>query len=112
MMRHQRILQEAEDPGTAVILMDVVLGFGVHPDPAGAMVDTLLRARETAAGEGRHLPFVVSVCGTDGDPQVRSEQIAKLRDIGVLVFPSNAEAVRAAAAISQRKSVSWVVGHG
>lgn len=100
MMRHQRILQEADDPETAVILLDVVLGFGVHPDPAGVLVDTLRKAREKAAADGRYLPVVASVCGTDGDPQVRSKQVAKLRNIGVLVFASNAEAVRASAAIA------------
>jgi len=29
------IAWEAEDPETDVILLDVVLGYGVHPGPAG-----------------------------------------------------------------------------
>ena len=52
MMRHQRILQEADAPATAVILIDIVLGFGVHQDPAGAIAETLGKARETAAQDG------------------------------------------------------------
>jgi len=33
-LRNRRIQWEAEDSETAVILLDVILGYGVHPDPA------------------------------------------------------------------------------
>ena len=32
-LRNRRILVEAADPETAVVLLDVVLGYGAHPDP-------------------------------------------------------------------------------
>ncbi len=35
-LRNRRIVEEARDPATAVILLDYVLGYGAHPDPAGA----------------------------------------------------------------------------
>ena len=67
-LRNRRILQEARDPATAVILLDIVLGYGAHPDPAGATVEAIREAQHLAAAAGRHLVFVASVCGTEGDP--------------------------------------------
>jgi FdrA protein len=104
-MRHQRIAQEASDPETAVLLLDVVLGFGAHPDPAGGLVNLLRSVRETAAAEGRYLPVVTSVCGTEGDPQIRSEQVARLHEAGALVLRSNAAATLAAASIAKRELI-------
>ena len=91
-LRNRRILQEARDPATAVILLDIVLGYGAHPDPAGATVEAIREAQHLAAAAGRHLVFVASVCGTEGDPQPLSQQEEKLRAAGVLVLPDNASA--------------------
>lgn len=91
-LRNRRIVQEARDPGTAVILLDVVLGYGVHPDPAGAATEAIREAQAAAAAEGRQLVVVASVCGTEGDPQALAKQEAKLRQTGELVVESNAAA--------------------
>jgi succinyl-CoA synthetase alpha subunit len=99
-MRHERILQEAADSETAVLLLDVVLGFAGHPDPAAVLADTLGAVRQLAESAGRDIPVVLSVCGTDADPQPRSGQVEKLREAGALVFGSNAEAARAAATLA------------
>jgi succinyl-CoA synthetase alpha subunit len=100
-LRNRRIVQEARDPSTAVVLLDFVLGYGAHPDPAGAALDAIREAREIARSEGRHLTFVGSVCGTEQDPQPLSEQEAKLKDAGVIVLPDNASAARLAGLITQ-----------
>ncbi len=92
-LRNTRIVNEAKDPETAVIILDLVLGYNVHPDPAGSALEAIKEAQQVAAKEGRHLIFVTSVCGTDSDLQKRNEQAAKLEKAGVLVFPSNADAV-------------------
>ena len=98
-MRNERMLEETKDPEVAVLLLDVVLGQGVHPDPAGSVVEALAKA-----GNAKSRPSIVaSVCGTDGDPQVRSQQVTKLEEAGVVVVSSNAQATRAAAFISQRR---------
>ncbi len=68
-LRNRRIVQEARDPETAVILLDIVLGFGAHPDPAGAAVEAIREAQSHLAEEGRTVLFVAHVCGTEGDPQ-------------------------------------------
>ena len=101
-MRFERIIQEAADPETAVILMDIVIGYGVHQDPAGAVAKTLMRAKAAAAAEGRYLPIVASICGVDEDPQNREEQAEKLRQAGVIVLSTNAQAARLAARIAGR----------
>ncbi|HEY88557.1 MAG TPA: acyl-CoA synthetase FdrA [Thermoflexia bacterium] len=95
-LRNRRIIQEAEDPETAVIFLDVVLGYGVHPDPAGSAVEAIQAARALAKAAGREVLFVASVCGTPGDPQNSVEQEAKLRAAGVQVLPTNAAATRLA----------------
>jgi FdrA protein len=103
-LRKERILQEATDPEVAVILFDVVLGYGAHPDPAGELAGALEQARAAAAAAGRQLAFVGSVCGTGGDPQDLARQEAVLRAAGVLLAESNAQAVRLAAAITARQA--------
>ncbi len=90
-LRNERIVQAAADPETAVILLDVVLGYGSHPDPAGALMPAVAAATAVV--------MVASVCGTPADPQGLQRQTALLRDAGVVVAPSNAQAARLAALI-------------
>lgn len=101
-LRRERLLQEADDPEVAVILLDIILGPAVHPDPAGAVAATIAAAKRQAADQGRYLSVVASVCGTEGDPQRLSVQEETLRGAGVAVLPSNAQAARLAARIVQR----------
>lgn len=98
-LRIRRMLREAADPSVAVIMLDVVLGYGAHPDPAGEAAQAIVAAKVKAEAAGRHLPVVAFVCGTEDDPQRLSEQEAKLAAAGALVTPSNAQATRVAALI-------------
>ena len=72
-------LREAADPATAVILLDVVLGYGAHPDPTAE----LARGRSARPARPRNAvatsPSSAHVCGTDGDPQNLRRQAAALR---------------------------------
>ncbi len=99
-LRNERMAREAADPGVAVILLDVVLGYGAHPDPAAEMLPAIRAAR--AAATGRELMFVGFVCGTGRDPQGLARQVAALRQAGMVLAASNAQAVRTAAAIADR----------
>jgi FdrA protein len=101
-LRREWIGKAAEDPSTAVILLDVVLGSGAHPDPAGELLPAIQEAARRAQAEGRHLAVVASVCGSEHDPQRRSTQVDALRSHGVVVMPSNAQAARLAARIAGR----------
>jgi succinyl-CoA synthetase alpha subunit len=99
--RHERILQEAADPETAVILFDVVLGHGAHADPAGEIAASIEEARVIAGAGGRKLIFVGFVCGTDLDPQNLARQVETLQSAGVVLEASNAAASRRAASLIQ-----------
>jgi succinyl-CoA synthetase alpha subunit len=99
-VRGDWIAREAGQAATAVLLLDVVLGHGAHPDPAGELAGALRAAREAAAAAGRGLAVVASVTGTERDPLPRSGQVVALRRAGVLVMDSNAQAARLAARIA------------
>ncbi|MBS1089710.1 acyl-CoA synthetase FdrA [Gluconobacter wancherniae] len=92
-LRHQRIEQEAADPEVALLLLDLVIGYGAHANPADALAQTLKRAFTIAANDGRNLPVIVTICGTEGDIQGYARQVAQLREIGVLVAYNNCEAI-------------------
>jgi FdrA protein len=97
--RAERLIAEWADPTVAVILCDLVLGYGSHPNPAKPLADAVRTARLTH-GEG--VTVVASVCGTEKDPQRRSVQRKLLRDAGILVAPTNAAAARAACDVASR----------
>lgn len=98
-LRNERMIQEAKDPETAVILLDVVLGYGSNMDPAGELIPAIRQAQKIAAKAKRNIIFLGSVCGTESDPQNLSRQEAALREAGVILTDSNAQAARLAAAI-------------
>ena len=81
----KRMLREAD---ADCILLDVVLGHGSHPDPAGELAPVL---QEIDA------QVIAHVCGTPDDPQDARRQEATLREAGVIVAPTNAAAARAVA---------------
>jgi succinyl-CoA synthetase alpha subunit len=94
--RNKRILTEAENPETAVILLDIVLGYGSNMNPLAELIPVIKKAREIASHQKRHLPMICSVTGTDKDPQDRSAVVAALEAEGVKVMESNAAASRLA----------------
>ena len=98
-VRAERIPAVFDDPENAVLLLDVVLGHGSDPDPAGALAPVIADGLARLHAEGRDLAVVASVCGTEGDPQSLSAQTRTLEQAGVAVLPSNVAAVRHALAI-------------
>jgi succinyl-CoA synthetase alpha subunit len=100
-LRNEHIVAIGSDPEAAVLLLDVVIGYASHPDPAGALAPAIAQARETAKRAGRYLAVVASVCGTDRDTQGLAAQESTLVAAGVLVQPSNARAARLAALIAK-----------
>jgi FdrA protein len=105
-IRKMRLVEEAKDPEVAVIIMDFMLGYGSHSDPAGAMLGAASEAKKIAEKDGRALPILAHVCGTEQDPQPLSEQVAKLRNAGIEVFPTNALMAIASALISRKGKIS------
>jgi FdrA protein len=91
-VRDEPIHAALSDPDVGAVLLDVVIGFGAHADPAGHLAGLLDR-------HGRSDSVVIaSVTGTDEDPQVRARQVSVLERAGVMVAPSNADAAELALA--------------
>jgi hypothetical protein len=98
-LRVEHIAALADEPAVGVLLLDIVLGYGSHLDPAGALAPAIVELRERRAAAGRPLVVVASVCGTEADPQGLGRQEQILSDAGVLLGSSNARAARLAAGI-------------
>jgi FdrA protein len=74
-----------------VVLLDVVLGHGAHPDPASVLAPAIAAATRSGAAA------VVTLVGTAGDPQGLERQAKALVEAGASVHRSNAVAARVAA---------------
>jgi len=95
--RIERLLREAADPTVRVILLDVVIGWGAHADPASELAAAVVQAKKMAAKAKRHLAVIGFVCGTSLDPQGFAGQEQKLRDAGMVLAPNSASAAWLAA---------------
>ncbi len=93
-LRIRRLYEEANDPEVAVILLDVVIGYGSHPNPASEIAPAIKKCLDDAKKAGRYLEIDCVVTGTDEDPQNFDEQIKLLKDAGAWVDPSNEVVVR------------------
>jgi FdrA protein len=88
-LRAEALRQAMLDPACAVVLFDVILGYGANPDPVGPLLPAMATGAEGPV-------CVAHVVGTDADPQGLADQTARLREAGVLVAPTNAAAARLA----------------
>ena len=83
-------MQEAvDDESTGVILLDIMLGYGSHPDMAGALLPTIKELQAKADAANRKVFFVATVCGTRRDYQGYDEAVNKLKEAGVIVCENN-----------------------
>lgn len=95
--RAEKIAEAIENPSVAVILIDVVLGYGSHPDPASVLAPVCKAATKPGG------PAVVAyVLGTTEDPQSSEDQSRALADVGCILAPTGARAALFAAAIAGR----------
>jgi FdrA protein len=97
--RNAALVEAGASPAVGVVLLDVILGDCAHPDPAAALRPALAEAR--ARRDGHDLTVVAHVVGTDHDPQGLEKQEAALRELGVVVCPSNRIAAETARAIAE-----------
>lgn len=81
-LRLRRLRREIADPEVDLILLDVVLGVGAHPDPATDLAPPI---REAILAGKRVVAIVV---GTEDDPQNLSGQVERLAAAGAVVFPN------------------------
>jgi FdrA protein len=97
-LRAEWILRQEVGPHTEgiVLLLDVILGHGAHPDPSAELAPAIAAAHVAAFAAGTPLAVVVSLCGSSGDPQGVERQATTLARSGAAVYLSNAAAARAA----------------
>lgn len=100
-LRNERIIQEAQDAETAVLLLDFELGYGSNDDPVGVTLDALKEAQEIAKKNGRHVAMVAYICGTQKDKQNFQQQEKQLKDLGIYVANSNEMATKIATMLVQ-----------
>ena len=103
--RDERIAKEAADPETALLLLDVVLGYGAHEDPCGALAESVSKAKGQVAGRGGYLSVIASITGTGKDFQNMAEQKKKLEAAGCLVMPSNYQAAFLAIHVMKKREL-------
>ncbi len=88
-LRNAALARAGSDRKVGVLLIDVILGDGAHPDPAGALAAAIGEARTRAHRGRRTLEVVAHVVGTDEDPQGLAKQEGALRRAGARVCPTN-----------------------
>jgi FdrA protein len=93
-LRNQRVEREADAPAVGAIVLDVVLGYGAHPDPAGDLAHVIGHALDR---RGDDLTVAVALCGAAGDPQDVTDQAARLSEAGAFVTRNSAHAARVCA---------------
>lgn len=98
-VRSEQLIETARKPQVAVVLCDVILGWGAHPDPAAELAAAWKEAQSIANADGRKLIGIATVCGTPDDPQGYEEQCRVLREHGIILAESNAQAVRFVASV-------------
>ena len=81
------------NPDIAVVLLDLVIGYGAHADPASHLAGVVNKRAANAP------VLIASVTGTELDPQVRSAQIKRLESAGIIVAPSNEQACELALSV-------------
>lgn len=84
-LRNEHLARALRDKTVGVVLLDVVIGYGAHADPAGLIADFVRKSGKLV---------IASVTGTEDDPQVYSKQVKTLKRAGVIVAASNAQAAR------------------
>jgi len=104
-LREERIAEEAADPETALLLLDIVLGYGAHGDPCRALSESVAKAKAQVAGRGGYLSVIASITGTEKDFQNMAEQRKKLEAAGCLVMPSNYQAALLAVQVIKNREL-------
>ncbi len=99
--RAERIVKESNDSETGVILLDCVLGYGSHEDPASSIAKAVKEAKK----QREDVAFIASVTGTDKDPQGLKTSQKTLEDAGVIVLPTNHQAVKFALEVLKKRGV-------
>lgn len=96
-LRNKRLIEESKLSEVAIFYLDVVIGYGTNPKPKDDLLPALIEAKKNS-----NAIFIITVCGTDKDPQNKKDLIMGLKDAGAIVFESNASAAKLAGYILKK----------
>ena len=99
-LRARYIATAGRETTAAVVVMDVVIGYGAHPDPGSELGEAVRSAKQEAKEQGRELIVITNVTGTQDDPQDLNGTIKKLEEAGAVVCETNAQSARLAGMIA------------
>ena len=102
-IRIEKIKSVVDQEETAVVIFDVVLGYGAHEDMASALKPAIEETIQKTKEADREVTFISVVVGTDEDKQNMSNQIKILEEIGVTVCENNVQALQTALAVVGKK---------
>ncbi|MBP1040780.1 acyl-CoA synthetase FdrA [Vagococcus sp. BWB3-3] len=91
-IRIEKIESVLDQPETAVVILDVVLGYGAHEDMASALTGAIEKVQIARPD----VLFIGIVVGTDADKQGFEQQIEILEKAGVVVCQNNVQAISTA----------------
>lgn len=95
-LRLKRFREEAENPETAVILLDFITGPGVHENPISPFAQACAEAISKREGK---LTVIAAICGSVNDPQNITARKRELEKAGVIVTASNNQSTKLASAL-------------
>lgn len=85
-----------EDKSVAVVMFDVVLGYGAHANMAQEFANVIPEVRQALSAQDREVAFVATVVGTELDIQNFQQQKQILTAAGVTVCQNNVQMVQTA----------------
>ncbi|WP_144789043.1 acyl-CoA synthetase FdrA [Lysinibacillus fusiformis] len=94
--RIEMLEKSMNDPETAVIMIDNVIGNGGHEDMASELAPIIKRILDSARQECRQLAVLATVVGTAQDIQGYEKQIEILKESGAIICKTNDQMVRTA----------------
>lgn len=91
-LRSERLIKEALDPETAVIIVDIELGYGSNDNASILLAKDIRKIKEMRP----ELPIIVTICGSNLDYQGYDKQKNILLSEGAIITNSNAKAIELA----------------
>jgi FdrA protein len=95
--RVELLSEQGKDDQVAAILLDIVIGYGAHADPAAQLAPACEAIHHNGGPQ-----VIAYVLGTPQDPQGFERQRRRLEDAGCIVTETAARASLAAAALALR----------
>ncbi len=98
-LRHEIFVNALKNKSIAILVLDMVLGYGANMQPEKVFVNSLRKMKTEFSASNRHISIIVNILGSENDPQDYQAIVKELESVGVIIAPSNQSAVKLAIAI-------------